>query len=143
MSASVTVIIRFSFVVIDCRSLLDQFNLNSNDVLSPSKSENIALFSIPCRSAAIHYFPIITSEWRLQPLLHLNLVTQSVLSAVNDQEHQTVLVFNALVILSSAKIKAAMDLPPILKSGFSFGKLFCFRSHLLSDAQGLRAQLIN
>lgn len=38
--------------------------------------ENIALLSIPCRSAVtceIYYFSINTSGWHLQHLLHLNL----------------------------------------------------------------------
>lgn len=60
----------------------------SSDVLQPpSKSENITLFSIPVDQQ--YHFSFITSEWHLQPLLHLNLVTQSLLSAVNDQEKQT------------------------------------------------------
>lgn len=47
----------------------------------------------------ITFFPIITSEWHLQPLLHVNSVTQSVLSAVNDGGNQTAAVLNTLRLL--------------------------------------------
>ena len=75
-----------------CRlAYISQIHLNKgNDVLQPpSKSENITLFSIPVDQQ--YHFSFMTSEWHMQPLLHLNVVTHwSLLSAVNDQEKQTV-----------------------------------------------------
>lgn len=124
----------------------NQFKFNSNDVLqSPSKSENIALFSIPCRSAVTFNILLFHCYLRMafaaSPAFKLGDSVSPSCCKWSRKPNSAGVERPCYSFFS--KIKAAMDLPPIPKSGFSFWKLFCFRINLLSDVQGLKAQKMN
>ena len=80
------------------------------------------VFLVYQQSPLIHNFSIIASEGLWQPRLTLNTVTQSVLSAANDQENQTALVFKcssySFFCKEKKNIKAAINLPQVFQKSF-------------------------